>query len=106
MLDMPFKIIDSYVVMLPIIQAEEHRELLNIAMCGGGNASTKDVNSFITRLNRIASVRLPEKKQIPSTMKNAMISSLGVAVIDMRNKNLPKKYKKKLFPFNPNPKKG
>ena len=100
-LNIPFWELKYYHTMLAILQAEETRNLLNIAMCGSGNAKSEDVNKFISRINNIASARDQKKPTVSPEMKNAVLSSLGMGVIDMKDKSIPEGQRKKLFPFNP-----
>lgn len=68
---------------------------------GTGNMEEKAARMFAKDINKQANIRDEHNPKIPKAINKAIISSLGVAVIDMRDNHLPKKYKKKLFPFNP-----
>jgi hypothetical protein len=87
--------------MLPIIKAEEAQGLMQCVQFGTGNMDEKTARIFAKDINKQASIRNEHNSEIPPEIKKAIMSSLGVAVIDMKDKSLPNKYKKKLFPFNP-----
>ncbi len=87
--------------MLPIIKAQETQMSMMSMQFGTGNMDKSVAGDFAKSVNRQASIREPQRVLENPEIKKAMLSSLGIGVIDMRSKNIDPKQKKELFPFNP-----
>jgi hypothetical protein len=88
--------------MMAIIESEETLTQINALQFSGGNMEEKAASSYINRINDRAFKRSNRKeKVISSSMRNAVVSSAGISVMNMNDAGLDPKYKKTLFPFTP-----
>lgn len=92
-LNISFKMLNAYMIMLPIIQAEESLLSININAVAGGNLKKEDNTKIINALNEQAQKR-DEKRIMNTDEKIIALSGMGIPVVDKRTK------KKSISPDN------
>lgn len=86
---------NAYVVMMPIIEAEE--SLINIIeiAIGTGSLTPEETKKRYKQFQVQANERKRERV-IPENIQNALLASMGMAVVDMRKKKKKRKKIKEL----------
>ncbi len=84
-LNIPYKIVNAYAAMIPILEAEE--QLAQITAIGVGTATVEKEKrvSIMRKLNEQAAGR-KEKQALNTTAKLMQLSSMGIGIVDMRKK--------------------
>lgn len=81
----PYKIVEPYIVMLPILQAEEQLTRINNTAIGTGSMKEKDLRPIMRELKELAGSR-KQKRQMNTEAKMIALSAMGMPCVDLRKK--------------------
>ena len=78
---------NAYATMMPVIEAEERLAGITDAAVAGCNLEKEESERIVRELKRCAGSRESEAKQtMDPNMRNAILASMGIAVVDLRKK--------------------
>jgi len=84
-LNIPYKLLNAYAVMLPCIRAEETAQTIQAFACGSGNLEKSAQQKIFRDLQRQAEVvKDPLAVRKPKPVNYAVFAAMGIQVVDTR----------------------
>lgn len=84
--NIPYKVLNAYAVMLPVIRSGEIQETIQSFACGAGNLEKKDQQKLFRQLEKQSEVvKDPYEIKKPKPINYGALSMI-IPVVDMRTK--------------------
>ena len=84
-LNIPYKIVNAYAAMMPVLEAEEQLSRITAIGMGTGSMKKEDAGSIMRQLKEQAESR-KHGRELSTTAKLISLSGMGIQVVDLRKK--------------------